>query len=58
MNTWFGVYKVNDDETWARIKNGELRGFSVAGNFLEKAKPVNQDEETLSKIIKILKEIR
>jgi len=58
MNTWFGVYKVNDDDTWARVKSGELKGFSIAGNFIERAKPVNQDEETLSKIIDILKEIR
>lgn len=56
--SWFGVYKVNDDDTWARVKSGELRGFSIAGNFIERAKPVKQDEETLSKIIDILKEIR
>ena len=58
MNTWFGVYKVNDDDTWSRIKSGELRGFSIAGNFIEKAKPVNKDEQTLSQIIDILSKIR
>lgn len=58
MYTWFGVYKVNDDDTWARVKSGELRGFSCAGNFIERAKPVNKDEETLSKIIDILNKIR
>lgn len=58
LGTWFGVYKINDDNTWERIKNGELRGFSIAGNFIEKAKPVEQDEQTLSSIIKILKEIK
>ena len=56
--TWFGVYKINDDDTWARVKNGELKGFSVAGNFIERAKPVGADEETLSKILNILKEIK
>lgn len=54
--SWFGAYKINDDETWRRVKNGELKGFSVAGNFLEKAKPINKDDETLSNILKILKD--
>lgn len=27
--TWFAGYKVNDVDVWGRIKNGELRGFSV-----------------------------
>ena len=58
LGTWFGVYKINNDEDWERIKSGELRGFSVAGNFLEKAKPVNEDETTLNEIVKILKETR
>lgn len=57
MNTWFGVYKVNDEDTWARVKNGELRGFSCAGNFIERAKPVKKDEQTLSKIIDILNKL-
>ena len=58
MGTWFGVYKVNDDKTWKRIKNGELKGFSIAGDFINKAKPViDADEDKLSKIINILKQI-
>jgi hypothetical protein len=56
--TWFGVYKVNDDQVWNRIKNGELRGFSIAGDFINKAKPVeNSDEGLLSKIANILNSI-
>jgi hypothetical protein len=55
LGSWFGVYKINNDEDWERVKSGELRGFSVAGNFLEKAKPVNEDEATLNEIIKILR---
>ena len=59
IGTWFGVYKINNDEDWERIKSGELRGFSVAGNFLEKAQPIpNEDESTLSDIIKILRETK
>jgi hypothetical protein len=56
--TWFGVYKVNDDQVWNRIKNGELRGFSIAGDFINKAKPAeNSDEGLLSKIANILNSI-
>ena len=34
---WMVSYKINDEETWQKIKNGDLKGFSVAGNFIEKA---------------------
>ena len=36
--TWMLSMRINDDNTWNKIKNGELRGYSVAGNFLELAK--------------------
>lgn len=29
VGTWFAGLKVNNIDTWERIKNGELRGFSV-----------------------------
>lgn len=59
LQTWFGVYKINNDEDWERVKSGELKGFSVAGNFLEKAKPVeSEDETTLKEIINILRETK
>ena len=35
--TWFAVMKVESDETWQKVKNGEVKGFSIEGNFdLEK----------------------
>lgn len=56
--TWFGTYKVNDDKVWDRIKKGELKGFSIAGDFINKAKPVeNGDEDLLGKIANILNNI-
>ena len=36
--TWMLSMRINNDETWAKIKSGELRGYSVEGNFLELAK--------------------
>ena len=35
--TWMASYKINSEETWNKIKNGELNGYSIAGNFIEKA---------------------
>jgi hypothetical protein len=26
--------RVNSDNVWQRVKNGELKGFSVEGNFV------------------------
>ena len=33
--TWMTSYKINNEDTWNKIKAGELNGFSVTGNFLE-----------------------
>ena len=35
--TWFVSYKINNKDTWQKIKNGELNGFSITGQFIEKA---------------------
>ncbi|MCP3851687.1 MAG: hypothetical protein GY694_15825 [Gammaproteobacteria bacterium] len=35
--SWMVSYKINDKETWQKIKDGELNGFSIAGNFIERA---------------------
>ena len=37
QGSWMVSYKINDEETWKKIKSGELAGFSVAGQFIEKA---------------------
>ncbi len=56
--TWFGTYKVNNDETWEKIKSGELKGFSIAGDFINKAQPVDNTEEALlAKVATILNQI-
>lgn len=54
--TWFGVYRVNDDETWQKIKEGKLNGFSIEGNFVEQAKEV-EPEQMMQDIINILDQI-
>ena len=34
--SWYGKYKINNDETWQQIKDGSLNGFSISGNFYER----------------------
>ena len=36
--TWFLSYKINNSDTWAKIKRKELRGFSISGSFTEDVK--------------------
>jgi hypothetical protein len=31
--SWFGSYKVDNEEVWAKVKSGEFQGFSVEGIF-------------------------
>ena len=35
--TWMVSYKINNQETWKQIKNKDLNGFSITGQFIEKA---------------------
>ena len=35
--TWMVSYKINNEETWNKIKNKELNGFSITGQFIERA---------------------
>lgn len=34
--TWYAGFKVNDDQLWEEIKAGARRGFSLAGNFINR----------------------
>lgn len=34
--TWFGQYKIEDKEVWEKVKNGEIKGFSIEGFFADK----------------------
>jgi hypothetical protein len=56
--TWMITMKVNDDSTWEKVKDGKLKGFSVQGYFLEKAKFASINNELLEEIKQILKDVR
>lgn len=54
--SWFGSFKVEDEQTWQKVKNGDVKGFSVEGVF-EYSKTKSKDQEMLDQIKKILSTI-
>jgi hypothetical protein len=56
--TWMITMKVRDEDVWQKVKDGKLRGFSVQGYFLEKAKFSNQTDKLINEVINILKTTR
>lgn len=53
--SWFGSFKVDNDDVWAKVKSGEFRGFSVEGIF-EEAIDKQIDENVLKEVIRVLTE--
>jgi len=51
----WGSAKVDNDEIWEQVKNGEFKGFSVEGMF-KQLEPVSMDEEAINKIIKTIQD--
>ena len=57
IGTWCVKMRVVDPETWKMVKAGELRGFSLEGNFMDRDdwEQYQKDRELYNKVIKILK---
>jgi hypothetical protein len=51
--TWFLGAKVDNEEVWAKVKSGEIKGFSVEGMFKYK-KTALTDEQKFEEVVKIL----
>jgi hypothetical protein len=56
--TWMITMKVTDDDTWDKVKDGQLKGFSVQGYFLEKAKFSHINQDLIEEIKSILKQVK
>jgi len=58
--SWFISAKVENDDAWAKIKDGTVKGFSVEGIFqyvkMSSQRPKLTDEEKIAKIIELLNE--
>lgn len=52
-NTWMVSYKVDNDELWEKVKNGEVNGFSIEGVFSKNIVEMSE-EKTLEAIEEIV----
>ena len=55
--SWFGSFKVEDDNVWKMIKEGKFKGFSVEGIF-EYAKAKTKEAQLLDSIKEILQSVK
>jgi hypothetical protein len=56
--TWFLGAKIMNDETWAKVKDGTFRGFSVEGMFdMTEIKMRKSADEIIYKLREILKDL-
>lgn len=53
--TWFGSYKVDNEDIWQQVKSGTFNGFSVEGFFEMNMERVT-DDALLTKVIEVIKE--
>jgi hypothetical protein len=51
--SWFGSFKVDNDEVWAKVKDGTFTGFSVEGVFID-AEQQNIDRLIVEEVVRIL----
>ena len=55
--TWFVKMKINNDDLWQKIKNGELRGLSIEGYFTDRIEKMSELQPTDAEILNALNEI-
>ena len=55
--TWFVKMRIDNDELWSKIKDGELRGLSIEGYFTDRFEAMQEKEPTTEEILQALNEI-
>jgi len=55
--TWMVSMKINNDELWQKVKDGELKGLSIEGYFADKMEKMSEREPTTHEILSALNEI-
>jgi hypothetical protein len=55
--TWFVKMKIENDELWNKIKDGELKGLSIEGYFTNKFESMQKQQPTPEQILSALNEI-
>jgi len=61
--TWFVKMKIENDEMWNKIKDGELKGLSIEGYFIDKMEKMSEtikptNEEILAALNEIIQDIK
>jgi len=55
--SWMGTMKIDDKDTWNKIKEGKFTGFSVEGVFEYGETPVKIDEEFIKVVDELITKI-
>ena len=55
--TWMVKMKIENDDLWKKIKDGELKGLSIEGYFTSKFQEMQEQEPTSEEILSALNEI-
>jgi hypothetical protein len=55
--TWFVKMKIENDDLWKKIKEGELKGLSIEGYFIDKMQEMSEVQPTDEEILTALNEI-
>jgi hypothetical protein len=55
--TWFVKMKIENDDLWKKIKDGELKGLSIEGYFTNKFESMQKKEPTTEEVRTALKEL-
>jgi hypothetical protein len=51
--TWMISMKVNNDDVWQKVKDGDVKGFSIEGHFVDKYEmslQQNEEDEIIEKL--------
>ena len=55
--TWFVKMKIENDEMWSKIKDGELKGLSIEGYFINKMEKMGKQHFSNEEIREAIKEL-
>ena len=57
VGTWMVKLKIDNDEIWSKIKDGELKGLSIEGYFTNKFEQMNKKQPTTEQILSAINEL-
>ena len=55
--TWFVKMKIENDEMWSKIKDGELKGLSIEGYFINKMEKMGKQQFSNEDVLEALSEL-